>query len=107
MQCDPIMGFKPSKAEDKIWMRKVVSIYEYISGYVDDLAISSQDPSAKVEELTTKHKMILKGSLPIAYHLGADFYGDKDGVLCKAAENLLQECLVPMSLCLVLNPNKQ
>jgi len=35
------MGFKPSKAEDKIWMRKVVSIYEYISGYVDDLAISS------------------------------------------------------------------
>jgi len=79
------MGFKLSRVEDDIWMRKVWSIYEFIARHADDLAIASKDPSAIVEELTTKHKLKLNGSVFIAYHLGADFYRDKDGVLCVAA----------------------
>lgn len=35
------MGFKASKAELDIWMRKAGDHYEYIAQYVDDLAIAS------------------------------------------------------------------
>jgi hypothetical protein len=33
------MGFEPSKSEPNIWMRKNGNIYEYITVYVDDLAV--------------------------------------------------------------------
>jgi starvation-inducible outer membrane lipoprotein len=38
------MGFEPSKSEPDIWMRKNGNIYEYITVYVDDLAIAAKDP---------------------------------------------------------------
>ena len=42
------MDFKPSKASPDIWMRssKNGTHYEYISIYVDDLAICVKDPQA-------------------------------------------------------------
>ena len=42
------MGFKPSKADPDIWMKssKDGSHYEYISVYVDDLAICMKDPKS-------------------------------------------------------------
>ena len=41
------MGFKPSRADPDIWMKssKDASHYEYITVYVDDLAICMKDPS--------------------------------------------------------------
>ena len=76
------IGFAPSKAEDDIWMRRQGDHYEYIAVYVDDLAIASKDPKKLTEVLVIKCKFKLKGTKPIAYHLGCDYFRDSEGVLC-------------------------
>ena len=76
------MNFAPSKAEDDIWMRRKGTYYEYVARYVDDLAIASKHPENIIDELVKVHKLKLKGSGPITYHLGANFFRDEDNVLC-------------------------
>jgi len=78
------MGFFPSKAENDIWMRNCEDHYEYIARYVDDLAIASRNPGKITDELQSKYKFKLKGTGPISYHLGCDFYRDSTGTLCMA-----------------------
>jgi hypothetical protein len=78
------MGFFPSKAESDIWMRQVDDHYEYIAVYVDDLMIASKDPNTLVDTLTNEYKFKLKGSGPVTFHLGCDWFRDEDGVLCFA-----------------------
>jgi hypothetical protein len=78
------MGFFPSKAESDIWMRQVDDHYEYIAVYVDDLMIASKDPGKLVDTLTNEYKFKLKGSGPVTFHLGCDWFRDEDGVLCFA-----------------------
>ena len=78
------MGFFPSKAEDDIWMRKNGNVYEYIAAYVDDLCIAAKDPAAIIEALEKTHAYKLKGTGPIEYHLGCDYFRDEDGILCFA-----------------------
>ena len=68
------MGFTPSRAEPDIWMRARGDHYEYIAVYVDDLAIASRDPEAIVKLLVEKNKFKLKGTGPISYHLGMEFF---------------------------------
>ena len=74
-------GFKPCCAEPDVWMRKDNNIYEYVAVYVNDLAFAVKDPKAFVKILETKYKFKLKGTGPLAYHLGADFGRDPDGTL--------------------------
>ena len=77
------MGFLPSKAEDDIWMRDAGDHYEYIAVYVDDLLIASKNPQAIIDQLQSKpHSFKLKGTGPVDFHLGCDYYRDEDGVLC-------------------------
>ena len=38
------MGFFPCKVEPDIWMREKDAMYEYITVYVDDLAIATKKP---------------------------------------------------------------
>ena len=76
------MGFVPSKAEDDIWMRNKKDHYEYIARYVDDLAIISKNPQSIVDAFSKRYQLKLKGSGPINYHLGSDFYRDGTGTLC-------------------------
>jgi Reverse transcriptase (RNA-dependent DNA polymerase) len=77
------MGFKPSRAEEDIWMRAMGDHYEYIAVYVDDLAIASRKPQAIIDALEGKpHNFKLKGTGPMTFHLGCDFFRDEDGVLC-------------------------
>jgi len=47
--------------------------------YVDNLAIALKKPVAILENMTTQHQLKLKGLGPISYHLGADFFRDKEG----------------------------
>ena len=68
------MGFFPSRAEHDIWMRPMADHYEYIGVYVDDLIIISKDPKAIIDELTVKRKFKLKGTGPVSFHLGCDFF---------------------------------
>jgi hypothetical protein len=66
-----------------LWMRRVGDHCKCIAVYVDDLVIASKDPAGVVGALTEDCKFKLKGTGPIEqFHLGYDFFGDKEGVLC-------------------------
>ena len=45
------MGFKPTRAEDDIWIRDAGDCYEYITVYVDDLLVAAKDPEAIIKIL--------------------------------------------------------
>lgn len=87
------MGFTPSKADPDIWMRPKEDHYEYIGVYVDDLAIASKNPQAIVDTLVKKHKLKLKGTGPMAYHLGCDYFRDKKGVLCGSPRTYVEKLI--------------
>jgi histone deacetylase 1/2 len=76
------LGFTPSKAETDIWMKRVDDHYEYICVYVDDLIIASANPQQIADTLQNKHEFSLKGTGPIHYHLGCDYFKDPTGTLC-------------------------
>ena len=79
------MGFFPCKAEPDIWMRRNGNLYEYVAVYVDDLAMALVNPQEFANTLQDKYKFKLKGTGPISFHLGMDFFRDDDGTLCIAS----------------------
>ena len=87
------MGFKPSKAEDDIWMQHNGDVYDYIATYVDDLCIVSKEPQEYVKLLKEKYKYKLKGTGPIVFHLGCDYFRDKDGILCFAPRKYIDKMM--------------
>ena len=87
------MGFFPSRAESDIWMKDCGDHYSYIARYVDDLAIASRDPGAITKELQEKYKFKLKGTGPISYHLGCDFFRDSTGTLCMAPKRYIDRMI--------------
>ena len=87
------MNFKPSKAENDIWMRRNGDVYEYIASYVDDLCIVAKQPSRIIDKLVNHYKYKLKGSGAIKFHLGCDFFCDKNGTLNFAPKKYLSKML--------------
>ena len=87
------MGFFPCKAEPDIWMRANDGVYEYIAVYVDDLAIAARNPQEIATQLTEQYCFKLKGTGPITFHLGCDFYRDDDGVLCMAPRKYIDKMI--------------
>ena len=85
------MGFFPSKAEDDIWMRDAGDHYEYIAVYVDDLLIASRNPQGIIDQLQAKpHSFKLKGTGPVDFHLGCDYFRDEDGTLCVGPKKYIE-----------------
>jgi hypothetical protein len=76
------LGFTPSRCEADIWMRRIDDHYEYLCIYVDDLIICSKRPQIISDALVDKHHFTLKGTGPIHYHLGCDYFREPDGTLC-------------------------
>jgi hypothetical protein len=76
------MGFFQSIAESDIWMRENNGLYEYITANVDDLSIAARDPREITRTLQESHKFKLKGVGLLTYHLGCDYFCDKDVTLC-------------------------
>ena len=87
------MGFFPSRAERDIWMRDMGDHYEYIAVYVDDLAIVSRNAKAITDMLSGPHNFKLKGTGPVTFHLGCDFFRDPDGVLCYAPRKYIEKTI--------------
>ena len=87
------MGFLPCKMEPDIWMKDCGDHYEYIAVYVDDLLIASKDPKSIAKSLEDVYKFKLKGTGPISYHLGCDFFRDKEGVLCFAPRKYIEKMI--------------
>ena len=114
------MGFRPCHAEPDIWMRAMNSdgtvmtaeeikredpaytykgvevpifdgYYEYIATYVDDLTIGSKNPKAIISYLEDVAKFKLKGSEPIKYLLGCDYWRDDDGTLCAGPKQYIEK----------------
>lgn len=77
------MNFNPSKFDADIWMRDCEDHYEYIACYVDDLMIASKNPQGIIDALAAApNNFKLKGTGPVTFHLGCDFFRDEDGTLC-------------------------
>jgi len=91
--CLQDMGFEPSKSEPDIWMRRNGDVYEYIAIYVDDLAIAAKDPQSIIDVFVDKYDFKLKGTGPIAFHLGCDFFRDEYGVLCMAPFKYIEKMI--------------
>ena len=100
------MGFFPSKAEPDIWMREKDGLYEYIGVYVDDLLMITMDPMAIITVLQNDYNFKLKGSGPISFHLGCDFYRDEDGNLCYAPKRYIEKMLENYRRIFGQNPRK-
>lgn len=85
-------GFMPCKAEPDIWIRpsKDRTHYEMVAVYVDDLAIGMKNPEEFLNVLTQKYNFKLKGSGPIAFHLGCDFERDEHGTLCMIPKQYIE-----------------
>ena len=87
------MGFTPCKVEPDIWMRKNGTKYEYIAVYVDDLAIAAENPKEITDTLEQEYHFKLKGTGPLEYHLGCDFFRDDLGVLCFSPKRYIDKML--------------
>jgi hypothetical protein len=101
-------GFVPSKADTDVWMRKCQdeSCYEYVAVYVDDLLIAMKDPKAFCDILKDKHKFKLKGDGPIDYHLGLNYYKDKDGTLCQKPIQYIEKMMATYQTLFKETPKK-
>ena len=91
------MGFVPCIAEPDTWMRKNGNIWEYIGVYVDDLTFAMKNPQGFVDVLEKKYGFKLKGTGPISFHLGCDFFRDSDGVLCMAPMKYIEKVIANYS----------
>jgi hypothetical protein len=87
------MGFSLSKTETDIWMRPVGDHYEYIAVYVDDLFIISKNPKDIIASLENDHNFKLKGTGPIEFHLGCDFFRNEKGQLCYAPRKYIDKMI--------------
>jgi hypothetical protein len=87
------MGFSQCKSDSDIWMRARGDHYEYVAVYVDDLLIASRDPEKIIKELQEKHGFKLKGVGSLSYHLGCDYFRDKDGTLCYGPRKYIAKML--------------
>jgi hypothetical protein len=65
------MGFRPTKTDLDLWIRKKDDKYEYLASYVDDIIAISPHPMDIIEEL--KKTYILKGVGEPEYYLGGNF----------------------------------
>jgi hypothetical protein len=88
------MGFFLSKCDNDIWMRRNGDVYEYIAVYVDDLAIAAKLPGVIAATLEEKYNFKLKGTGPITFHLGCDYYRDPDGVLCMQPRKYIEKMML-------------
>ena len=87
------MDFKSTKAEEDIWMRRKGNIYEYIASYVDDLCIVAREPNEIIAHLEKSCQYKLKGTGPISFHLGCDYFNDKDGIMCYAPRKYIDKLI--------------
>jgi hypothetical protein len=63
-------------------MKQVDDHYEFVCVYVDDLVIASKNPQWITDALQQDHKFTLKGTGPIHFHLGCDYFREPNGTLC-------------------------
>ena len=66
------------------------SYYEYIAVYCDDLTIASRDPKAITDALQKKYLFKLKGTGPLKFLLGCDYFREGK-TLCAAPRKYIEK----------------
>ena len=74
-------------------MRECGDHYEYISVYVDDLLVISKKPKTIIDILKNKYKFKLKGTGPIDFYLGCNFFRDDEGNLCYQPHQYIEKMM--------------
>ena len=87
------MEFFPCRVEPDIWIREKNNQYEYIAVYVDDLAIAAANPEEITDTLEKEYDFKLKGTGPLKYHLGCDFFRDELDTLCFSPKKFLDKMI--------------
>jgi hypothetical protein len=67
--------------------------YEYIAVYVDDLLIAAKDPLGITKCLEGTHLFKLKGTGPLKYHLGCDYFRDDASTLCFGPRKYIEKMM--------------
>jgi Reverse transcriptase (RNA-dependent DNA polymerase) len=88
-----LQDFVPCKAENEIWMRPNNGVYEYVAVYVDDLLFAAKDPSSIINSTEEHHDFKLKGTGPLQYHLGCDYFHDNTGTLCFGPRKYIEKMI--------------
>ena len=70
------MGFRPSKADTDLWIKKKDDHYEFIGVFVDDITVFSKNPQEIFNTLNTKYKYEFKEVCQPTYYNGADIKKD-------------------------------
>ena len=80
---------------EDIWLQKNEdNMHKYVAVCIDDLAMALKDPEAFVKQLQSPPcSFKLKGSGPITFHLGMDFFRDSDEVLCMAPRKCIEKMI--------------
>ncbi len=85
------LGFKPTYADPDVWYRDAGNCYEYVVVYVDDILTALKDPDKFYKALQSDPwNYKLKNVEEPKYHLGGDFFRDKDGTLCYGAQTYIK-----------------
>jgi hypothetical protein len=85
------LGFVPTYADPDVWIRDAGDCYEYIVVYVDDILSALKNPSEFYEKLQSPPwRYKLKNVEEPKYHLGGDFFRDRDGTLCYGAQTYIK-----------------
>jgi hypothetical protein len=71
------MGFKPSRGDGDVWMKRNGDHYDYIGTHTDDLLIVGLDPRNIMDQLSKRYEMTSVG--PPEFHLGCDYKQLDDG----------------------------
>ena len=79
------MKFINTKAENDILMRTNCQKYVY------DFCIVAREPEKIINHLQNVCQYKLKGTEPISFHLGCNFFNDNDQNLCYAHEILIED----------------
>ena len=88
------LGFTPSYADPDVWMKDAGETWDYVCVYVDDLLAAMQNPKWLMDKLQDKpFNYKLKGVAEPKYHLGGDFFRDKDGTLCYGAQTYIKRLM--------------
>ena len=85
------MGYFPCKMDPDVWMRDMGDYYEYIGVYVDDMEVAARVAKKVIDEFTETYNLKVKGTGPIHYHLGCDFYRDAQGRLCISPKKYVEK----------------
>ena len=86
-----MLGFTPTYADPNVWIGDAGNCYEYVIVYVDDILTTLKDPDTFGKELQSDPwNYKLKNVEEPRFHLGGDFFRDKDGTLCYGAQTYVK-----------------